>query len=143
VQTHHLVRPVGRRGQSGDRDRRGVGGEDGFLGGQFVEIGKDALLELLVLGGRLDDKVTIRLFVEFGVTVIRPRISSRAASSSFPRSTARSSDFSIRPNAASAVVASISWTTTSPPARAQISAIPEPINPPPITPTRSIAIDLS
>ena len=55
---------------------------------------------------------------------------------SLPERTARSSDFSIFARVCSARSSSTSTTVTSTPERAQTSAIPEPMRPPPITPTR-------
>ena len=70
-------------------------------------------------------------------TVIRADTASRSVASSFPLSTALAIEESMRPNAPSAAEASISWITTWLPLRAKTSAMPDPISPPPMTPTRS------
>src|SRR6202050_5066172 len=75
-----------------------------------------------------------------GVSVIRASAASRSSAVSFPALTARASEASIRASPASAAAASTSRTTTSRPARAQTSAMPDPISPQPATPTRVISL---
>src|SRR3954453_6389213 len=60
----------------------------------------------------------------------------RSSASSFPERTARSSERSIAALARSTRSGSNSTSVTSTPQRAQTSAIPLPIKPPPTTPTR-------
>ena len=57
VHADEALRPVGRRGQAGDRDRRGVGGEDRLRIELRAELRIDLALDALVLGRRLDDEV--------------------------------------------------------------------------------------
>ena len=70
----------------------------------------------------------------------RPRTASRSASSSLPRSTCFPSDFSSPATMASAVLCARLRSTTSMPALAATSAIPDPMIPEPTIPTRLIAI---
>lgn len=74
------------------------------------------------------------------VKTSRARASSAPARSDLPRSTARSREPVTRSRAARAAVASASQTTVSSPARAQTSAMPAPIRPPPTTPTRVMRV---
>ena len=67
----------------------------------------------------------------------RERSLSASVSSSFPRATAVSSDLSMRDRPASAAFSLSSMTTTSQPALAATSAIPDPMSPHPTIPTRS------
>ena len=53
------LRPVGRGGEPGDRDRRGVGGEDRLRLQLRAELREDLALDALVLGRRLDDQVGV------------------------------------------------------------------------------------
>jgi hypothetical protein len=55
--TDELLGIGGRRGESGDRDRRGVGGHDCVRLQERAEQGENLALDLLVLRGRLDDEV--------------------------------------------------------------------------------------
>ncbi len=94
-------------------------------------------LERLVLDHRLDRGVGALDVVERR----RERRGARAPHSGRPRSacpprTPRSSDCSIDARVRSARASSTSTTVTSTPERAQTSAIPEPMRPPPMTPTR-------
>ncbi|ORE92369.1 hypothetical protein ATO13_15644 [Stappia sp. 22II-S9-Z10] len=57
-------RPVRRRGEAGDGDRRGVGGEHRFGLQERADLRIDLALHLLVLGHRLDDEVDVRQLVE-------------------------------------------------------------------------------
>src|SRR6476661_3870420 len=59
VHADHLLRALGGRGQAGDRDRAGVGGEDGAVPGHLVQLGEDAQLQLDVLGRSLDQEVGV------------------------------------------------------------------------------------
>ena len=68
------------------------------------------------------------------------RTRSTSSVESLPRLAAFASDRSMRSRPALAAAAPSSTTTTSHPARADTSAMPEPINPQPTTPTRSIAM---
>ena len=70
------------------------------------------------------------------VTTRCSRAAAWPASSNLPERTARASDRSIAARDRSARSSSASTTVTSTPDRAQTSAIPDPIRPPPITPTR-------
>ena len=55
MKPHNGFRTVGRLGQPGDGNRRGVGGEDGFLILEnFIELREDLELERFVLGDGLD-----------------------------------------------------------------------------------------
>ena len=74
------------------------------------------------------------------VNEIRASAASRSSSASLPDETARSSDLASRRWPPSAAAASTSVTTTSSPARAQTSAMPEPISPLPTTPTRVMSL---
>ena len=76
------------------------------------------------------------------VNASRSVAASRSPASSLPAFTARSSERSIAASARATPASSASTTVTSTPERAQTSAIPEPIRPPPTTPTR-IAMTLS
>ena len=59
VHADHATRArVGRR-DLGDRERRGVGGQDGVLGDDPVELLEDLLLDLQRLHDRLDDEVGV------------------------------------------------------------------------------------
>jgi hypothetical protein len=66
----------------------------------------------------------------------RSKAASRSSGVTFSERTPRSSDFSIAARDFSARAGSTSTTVTSTPERAQTSAIPDPIRPPPMTPTR-------
>ena len=57
VQADELLRPCGRGRQPGDRDRGGVGRQQRVLAQMVGEVAEDRLLDLLVLGGRLDHEV--------------------------------------------------------------------------------------
>ena len=72
---------------------------------------------------------------------IRSRTASAADGSILPRSVARRNEVSSRSRADPSARSSTSRTTTSNPATATVSAIPDPINPPPRTATRSISMD--
>ncbi|CFE39416.1 Uncharacterised protein [Mycobacterium tuberculosis] len=73
------------------------------------------------------------------VKVNRPRARSRSRSVTLPALTARSSDFTMRLRPAVINASAGSNTVTSTPARAETSAMPDPICPAPTTPTRWIA----
>ena len=95
-------------------------------------------LHVLVLDDRLDDELAVGEIAEVGgerAAARRPR-PARPRSAS-PTRTPRSSDVASWPRPRSAAPASISRTITSRPARAQTSAMPEPIRPHPTTPMRS------
>ena len=66
---------------------------------------------------------------------IRPSAASRSALASLPDFSARASDLRMRPSAFSAAASFTSQTMTSQPARADTSAMPVPMIPPPMTPT--------
>src|SRR6266480_1390311 len=68
--------------------------------------------------------------------VISSSASARASGPSFPRSTALARDASTRRRPAARASCPASMTTTFSPARAQTSAMPDPMSPQPITPTR-------
>ncbi len=59
VQADEPLRPVGGRGQPGDRDRRGVRSQERALAEVRRERGEDRLLDRLVLGRRLDDQIRL------------------------------------------------------------------------------------
>ena len=73
------------------------------------------------------------------VNLRRSRAEFRSPSDSLPDRTPLASDAVIRPRPVSSASALISLTRTSSPARAHTSAMPEPINPEPTTPTRLIS----
>ena len=50
---------VGHRGEPGDRDRRGIGGDDRVGLEERAQAGENLALDLLVLGRRLDDQVAV------------------------------------------------------------------------------------
>src|SRR5882724_2921006 len=59
VHADDFVRPAGGGGQAGDRDRAGVGGEDGLRRARPVELGEDLLLDLQPLDHRLDHQLRL------------------------------------------------------------------------------------
>src|SRR3954451_20897978 len=61
------LRPVGRRGEPGDRDRRRVAADDGIGLEDRAHAGEDRALDILLLGRRLDDEIAIgQSFQRFG-----------------------------------------------------------------------------
>ena len=70
------------------------------------------------------------------VKASRSKAAERSSSETWPPRTPRSSDFAIAACDFSMRSASTSTTVTSTPERAHTSAIPEPMSPPPMTPTR-------
>src|SRR4030081_2107018 len=74
---------------------------------------------------------------------IRSRASARASGASLPRSTALARDDSMRRRPAFRASRPASTTMTLRPARAQTSAMPEPMSPQPTTPTRSMTAGTS
>ena len=59
MQADELLGPVGRGGQPRDRDRRSVRGQDGVRLQVRDQRLEDGLLDLFVLGGRLDDEIDV------------------------------------------------------------------------------------
>ena len=59
MQAHHPLWPFGRRRDLGDRQRRGVRGEDGTGANDPVELPEELLLRLELLDDRLDDQVAV------------------------------------------------------------------------------------
>ena len=59
VKADDLVGPLGRRADLGDRERRGVRGEDRVPRGDRVELGEDGMLDRDALGHGLDDEVDV------------------------------------------------------------------------------------
>ena len=57
---------LGHRGEPGDRDRRGVGGDDRLRLQVGPQAREDAPLDLLALGGRLDDEIAVGELVRAG-----------------------------------------------------------------------------
>ena len=57
VEAHEPLRPVGAGGEPRDRDRRGVGGQDGVGAEVRHQRLEDLVLQRLLLGRRLDDEV--------------------------------------------------------------------------------------
>jgi hypothetical protein len=57
VHAQHARGLLGGHGDLGDRQRGGVGGEDGVVGDDLVEGGEDLLLQGQVLGDGLDDEL--------------------------------------------------------------------------------------
>ncbi|MNC48953.1 hypothetical protein D3C75_980990 [compost metagenome] len=57
VQADETIRPVADRGQAGDRNGRGVGGQQGVRTQVRQKIDKDRLLDGFVFGRRLDDQI--------------------------------------------------------------------------------------
>src|SRR5690606_13072554 len=67
MQADETVGPVGGRGQTSDRDRRGVGGQQGVGPEVGNQVGQNRLLDGLVLDRRLDDQIGLgRLGEGFG-----------------------------------------------------------------------------
>ena len=88
-----------------------------------------------VLDDRLEHEVAVGELAEVATRrVTRPSTASRSASSSLPRSTCLASDFSSPATIASAVACDRLRSTTSMPAFAATSAIPEPMIPEPTIP---------
>src|SRR5262249_27004607 len=58
------LRAVGRGGKPRDRDRRGVGADDGFGLERRTERGKDLALDFFLFSRRLDHQIAIGEFVE-------------------------------------------------------------------------------
>ena len=111
------------------------------VGDDLVERAEHVDLRRLVLDHRLDDELAVGELAEVGGERGRGRAPRRARPrSSLPERTPRSSDVVSRCWPASAAPASTSRTTTSSPARAHTSAMPEPIRPLPTTPTRSMSL---
>ena len=96
VDAADLVGPAGLHGHLDDREGRGVGGQDGVVAGDPVELVEQLLLDGQVLDHRLDDQVA-RPFraPRSEVPVTRPRAWSRSSSVFLPFSTCRLSDFSM------------------------------------------------
>ena len=59
VEADHLVGAQRRLGHLGDRERRGVGGEDRVAGGGGVDLAEDRLLDRHLLRHRLDHEVDV------------------------------------------------------------------------------------
>ena len=59
VDAADLVGPAGLHGQLDDRQGGGVGGQDGAVGGDPVELVEQLLLDGQVLDHRLDDQVDV------------------------------------------------------------------------------------
>ena len=59
VEADDLVGAQGRFAHLGDRERRGVGGEDRVAGGGGIELAEDGLLDLDLLRHRLDHEVDV------------------------------------------------------------------------------------
>ena len=53
----HLRGPVGGVGEASNREAGGIGGEDGVLRGEFVQLPEDAHFQAEVFRHRLDDEV--------------------------------------------------------------------------------------
>ena len=60
------VLPLGRRGDGGDRDGGGVGGQDSLALADLVQLGKDALLDVQILDGGFHHQVRVRSQVQIG-----------------------------------------------------------------------------
>ena len=143
VEEVHAEHAVGLRGVGAelhDRHRRGVGGEELGVGQELVEPEEQLALGLLVLDHGLDrgvgalevlDAGGVGEALAGGGAVVLGR-----ACRSGRRGRATCSIFA---RVCSARASSTSTTVTSTPERAQTSAIPEPMRPPPITPTRMAA----
>ena len=139
VQTEHVLRAAGGHRELHDRDRRGIRSDDGIVVLEdLVDVGEE--IELLVerLDDGLDHEVTVAEVADVGgeedtgehgvalhlVDLLRPYSTRERVLDAH--------------QAADAVLTSVSHTITSAPARAQTSAMPEPMSPAPTTPTRSI-----
>ena len=67
VHEMHADEALGIRGdgsEPGDRDRRGVGGEDRVRPHERAQVGENLALDVLVLGRRLDHEIAVGEFVE-------------------------------------------------------------------------------
>jgi hypothetical protein len=64
VNADELFRPVGRGREPRDRNRRSVGADDRVGLQQGAEVGENLALDLLLLGGRLDDEIAVAELVE-------------------------------------------------------------------------------
>ncbi len=136
VHAHDLGRAARRDRDVGDRQGRGVRGEDRVGSADAVELREDRPLEVQPLRDRLDDEVGGRRGRSRAlVNRIRPMISSRSPSVSLPRARARPVEWSTCSRPRSTASSLASTPTTSYPLRANTSAIPAPIVPRPTTPT--------
>ena len=132
VDADHLLRPLGGGAELHDRDRAGVAGQDRSIGGDVaVELAEDVDLHALVLDDGLDHQLAIGEVGELGGEAQSATAASRCTSVSLPADRPRSSDFTSRARPASAAASFTSRTSTSNPARAHTSAMPEPIRPQP------------
>jgi hypothetical protein len=66
VKADHLAGPKGRLGHLGDRQRRGVGGEDRPTWGERIQLLEDRLLDLHLLRDRLDHEIDVTEAFVFG-----------------------------------------------------------------------------
>ena len=122
-----------------DRDRRGVGREDRVVLGQdLADASEQVELGVLDLGCRFDHEVAVGQLLE----VVGERDARQhgldVGGLDLAPLLGPPSELSTRSAAALAASLLISTTTTSSPARAATSVMPDPMSPPPMTPTLSI-----
>ncbi len=139
VHADHLLRPRGGGGQLGDRDRAGVGGEQGVGRAQPVEVAQDLPLDVEPLDDGLDHQVGSRQVRQLARRSSTGPATRRAASAeSFPLPTSRSSPLPICVRPRSSASATASTRITSYPLCAATWAMPCPIVPAPTTPIVSM-----
>ena len=123
------LRPLGDRGDPGDRDGRGVGAEHRAVPADPVQLAEELALDLQALEDRLDHEVGPCTQSRSVVVVIRASAASASPARGSPLVTKRSSDFSIAgPAACQRLVGHVAQ-DTSWPATAATWAMPEPISP--------------
>ena len=137
VDAAHLVGPARLHGHVHHGKGGGVGGQDGLVVTDPVELGEEVLLHGQVLDHRLDDQVAAGQGREIGYRrdpghgrVHGPRCVTLPLSTCFP------SDLAMPATIASAVPWARDRRMTSNPCTAAVSAMPEPMMPDPTIPMR-------
>ena len=135
VHADHALRPLGRRGDLVDVERRGVGGEHGAGLGDRVELGEDLLLDRHLLEHRLDDDVGVaRWPSQSWCRVMSPmRLSTSAGREPPARRRWPRSSCGRRRGPRSSASCVTSTTVTGMPALAKFIAMPPPMVPAPMT----------
>ena len=135
VHPEDLVGPGGRGAEVGDRDRRRVAREDHVGLGDLVEPAEHPDLRVVILGRGLDHEIDVRELVHVGRPGDAPE--QRVALGGLqPAAFDRAQGGGLDPVAPRSTSSSLaSRKTTVCPARATVSAMPEPIRPHPMIPT--------
>jgi hypothetical protein len=129
VQADDAARVLRRDRELGDRQARGVGREDRVRRADRVELAEDLALEVEVLGHRLDRRGPRREPVQVGDDLDAAEQRGTLVLGELAAGDARSVDASTTPRACAAASADTSTPITSPPDRANTSAMPAPWSP--------------